>query len=175
MTDVDADRVHERPDDAPPKDESPLLALRKSDGSELLTISRDGQASFPEGSSLSDLSREFWSAVAMRRPDGMPKDARVFLCGPIETGFSHQRLIFDMYGADLARAGYQFVNPTRIENFSPENPYELNLRLTLIGLLQCDAVALLPGWQSVDACRREVEIATACGMSVAPVSAFFGK
>ena len=77
--------------------------------------------------------------------------------------------MFDGCATLLEQAGYGVVNPHALPDFGPANPYETNLRITLSGLLRCNAVALLAGWQDSHSARREVTLAGTCGMVIAPL------
>ena len=166
-----AETVAESPNGTEPALPAPLIALRSPDGSDILRVDLDGTATFSEDADLDDLSRKFWQAVAGQR--GVLASQRpnivVFISGPMQGIPDFNRGQFNGTAALLERAGYQVLDPTTIESFSPVNPYDLNVRITLTALLHCNAVALLPGWQNSPASLREVEIANACGMTVAPL------
>lgn len=155
-----------------PAEPPAILALRDSDGSTILHVAPDGTAVFPPDSDLDELSRKFWRAVAGQQGvrAAMRPSLTVFISGPMQGIPDFNRLQFNSSASLLDRAGYAVLDPTTIEKFSPANPYELNVRITLTALLHCNAVALLPGWQNSPASLREVEIANACGMTVAPLN-----
>ena len=149
-----------------------LLTLRKRDGEPILTVLRTGGVQYGEDADLDELARQFWHAIAGQQTvlAGMREKLVVFLCGPMANIPDGNRATFNGHAALLTNAGFQTVDPTQLEGFSPANPHEVNLRITMVALLQCSAVALLPGWQMSPAAVREVEIAGECGMVIAPVS-----
>lgn len=155
----------------PPVDPSLIFALRNTDGSTVLQVSSDGTAVFPPDSDLDELSRKFWTSVAGQQGvrASMRPSITIFISGPMQGVPDFNRLQFNWAASRLTSAGYSVLDPTTIEKFSPANPYDLNVRITLTALLHCNAVALLAGWQNSPAALREVEIANACGMTVAPL------
>lgn len=106
---------------------------------------------------------------------------KLYLCGPISIGgtLPEEQVIenlnrFNEYEIMLAKVGYRVESPVRIKEAPWLAALELSskcevvtkrdewcwyLRRTLIQMLTCDGVALLPGWQASPGCRLEVHLA----------------
>ena len=155
----------------PPDEPAPLMRLARPDGSNILTVERDGGVSFDPDADIDDMARKFWMSVAGQQ--SVLADIRaklvLFLCGPMAGMPDNNRASFKGYAALLRSADYQVVDPTSVDGFSAANTYDDNLRITLAALMGCNAVACLPGWQQAPGAVREVQNAVLCGMAVAPV------
>lgn len=66
----------------------------------------------------------------------------------------------------LRAAGYTVVNPAEMDGDS----WEHHMRRDIKALMDCDGVALLPGWQRSRGSRLEVFMALALDMRVLPFS-----
>jgi hypothetical protein len=65
----------------------------------------------------------------------------------------------------LRRAGYAVVNPVDL-NQDPKAEWKACMRADIKVLVDCDAVATLPGWEQSRGASLEVVIATGLGMQV---------
>jgi hypothetical protein len=71
----------------------------------------------------------------------------------------------------LRHAGFEVVNPA--EDALPDDaPWARHLRLAIVKLLACDAVATLPGVQHSRGAQLEIHIAKQLGMRVCSVDAW---
>ena len=77
----------------------------------------------------------------------MSKPKRIYLAGPMSGMPAHNMPAFHAAAEALSRLGWEVVNPA--DNFGGRTdlPRSSYLRADLALLLQCDALAMLPGWQ----------------------------
>lgn len=96
-------------------------------------------------------------------------DGRLYLAGPM-SGLPHLNWpTFSRAAAALRIAGYDVRSPHEVLHEGlPGNqielPWEAYVRNSLRALLDCDAVALLPGWATSRGARLEVQ--TALGLDM---------
>lgn len=93
---------------------------------------------------------------------------RLYLSGPM-TGIPD--LNFPAFHAEAARLralGYEIVNPAELVA-DPEAPWEQCLRADIKAMMDCDGVALLPGWERSKGAHLEVHIAHRVGMGIVHV------
>lgn len=84
---------------------------------------------------------------------------------------------FDAAAASLRAAGHEVVSPAEIDRahgFDPSRElthgeYEVFLRRSLKAMLDCEAIALLPGWRDSRGALLEFEVARALGMHVVTI------
>ena len=102
---------------------------------------------------------------------------RVYLAGPMSGYPNHN---FDAFAEAAARwrsAGVEVSSPAEMDGDEPDHaalaevPWEWFIRRDLRVLLDCDAVAVLPGWQKSRGASLEVTVARALGMAVYDASA----
>ena len=94
---------------------------------------------------------------------------RWYLAGPM-SGLPD--LNFPLFHAEAARLralGHEVVNPAEL-NPDHTMPWAECLRRDIPGLLTCEGIALLPGWEKSRGAVLEHHIATALGMRVAMAS-----
>lgn len=87
---------------------------------------------------------------------------RIYVAGPM-TG--HPHLNFPAFHAEAARLralGYEVVNPAEI-NTDPTADWLACMRNDIKHLVDCDAIAMLEGWQSSRGARLEYTIALILG------------
>jgi hypothetical protein len=89
----------------------------------------------------------------------------VFLCGPM-TGLPHNNYpAFNREARRLRELGYWVENPA--ENPAPpRREWAEYMRMSLMQLTKCDAVALLPGWEQSRGATLERHVATTLGIPV---------
>lgn len=91
----------------------------------------------------------------------------IYIAGPM-TGLPEFNYPSFQNAAVLLRAiGHEVEDPSTNENPTPDD-YHGWLRAGLAQLIRCDAVALLPGWESSGGARLEVNVAATLGLRVAP-------
>jgi hypothetical protein len=90
---------------------------------------------------------------------------RIYIAGPM-TGLPE--LNFPAFHAEARRLralGYEVINPAEI-NADPAAEWAQCMREDIAQLVQCDGIALLPGWQNSRGASLEHHIAKALGMRV---------
>lgn len=96
----------------------------------------------------------------------MSQPRRIYISGPM-TGYPDCNFAaFHAAAEQLARAGWKVFNPA--ENFGGRKdlPREAYLRLDLAMLAQCEAIALLPGWEDSRGAKLEYAVACELGCEV---------
>ena len=113
----------------------------------------------------------------------LTRSSRLYLSGPM-TGLPQQNYpAFHAAAASLRRAGYRVVNPAELHPHSRLRRWQATMtawltrtpapalptwgeymRAALVGLLRCEAIVLLPGWEHSRGARCEVSLAAELGM-----------
>ena len=96
---------------------------------------------------------------------------RLYLAGPMS---GYQDLNFPAFHAEAARLralGYEVVNPAEI-NAGTSAEWADCMRADIRELVNCDAVALLTGWEKSKGANLEVHIAYELGMLTVAASCF---
>lgn len=97
--------------------------------------------------------------------------SRIYVSGPM-TGLPELNFpAFHAAAAALRAAGFEVINPAEHEE-APGKTWAEYLRKDIRLLMDCDAVALLPGWEQSKGARLERHIAIELGMTVLPISAW---
>ena len=90
---------------------------------------------------------------------------RIYIAGKM-TGLPD--LNFPAFHAEAARlraAGHDAVNPAEI-NADPSAEWHVCMRADIAQLVTCDAIHMLPGWESSRGATLEHHIATALGLTI---------
>jgi hypothetical protein len=106
---------------------------------------------------------------------------RIYLAGPMSGLPFHNAPEFDRAAELLRAAGLEVVSPMDINRANPRPDMAADgtigraaycelVRLDLAALLECDAVAVLPGWSQSRGAQLEVAVARAIGLDVYVVS-----
>lgn len=76
---------------------------------------------------------------------------------------------FHSAARSLRQAGYDVVSPAEV---SPDQSRSWNeaMRIDLRAMLECDTVALLPGWEDSKGAKIESELARIIGILVIPIN-----
>lgn len=90
---------------------------------------------------------------------------RIYISGPM-TGMPELNFpAFNRAAAGLRSLGHEVVNPAELDALDTiELSWEDYLRRDIKLLVDCNAIALLPGWEKSRGARLEVHIADALGM-----------
>ena len=99
---------------------------------------------------------------------------RIYLCGPMAHIEQFNFPAFHDHTAHLRSLGHEVVNPAEhddgIEMAPPwtitEEQRQRFMRYDLAQLVTCDAVAVIPGWESSRGAQVEVSTARSCGIPV---------
>jgi hypothetical protein len=87
----------------------------------------------------------------------------LYIAGPMTGRADFNFPAFCEAAAQLRAAGYEVVNPAEsVDNTAL--PWEYHMRRDIRSLMDCDAVALLPGWGESRGARLEKWVATEIGM-----------
>ena len=94
------------------------------------------------------------------------KPKRIYVAGPMTGLPEHNFPAFHAAAARLREAGWEAVNPA--ENFGgrTDMPRETYLRADILLLAQCEAIAMLPGWQESRGAKLEYLLARELGMPI---------
>ena len=100
---------------------------------------------------------------------------RVYIAGPMRGLPQFNFPAFDRAAAMLKDAGHDTVNPADLDReigFSPEQDTITHgfmreaMRRDLTAVCECDAIAMLPGWESSGGAKVEWMLATYLGLEV---------
>lgn len=89
---------------------------------------------------------------------------RIYVAGPMSGKPDYNFPAFHAVAETLRAHGYEVVNPA--EDNDTTQPYEYYIRRAIEGLLTCDAVTMLPGWERSHGARMEHMIAANLGMRI---------
>jgi DNA primase len=90
---------------------------------------------------------------------------RIYVSGPMTGIPEHNFPAFNAESARLRALGYEVVNPVDI-NPDPGTPWNECLKADLRALLDCDTIALLPGWEGSKGAHLEVHVAHRVGITI---------
>lgn len=96
---------------------------------------------------------------------------RIYVAGPMTGLPDHNLPAFEAAAAALRAAGRRPVNPGR-RGVVPGWTWRDYMRRALHDLVDCDAVALLPGWRNSRGAALERNVAEGLGMDVRPLAAW---
>jgi len=100
---------------------------------------------------------------------------RLYIAGPM-TGLPEFNIpAFNAAEAALNAAGFETRNPARHGAGEPGLEWSDYMRRDIPDLLECDAVALLPGWGASRGATLEVHIAETLGMPVGPLAEWLAR
>ena len=92
---------------------------------------------------------------------------KIYISGPMSCVPSLNKPAFFSAAIVLRDLGFQVVNPA--ENGLPEDaPWADHMRADIKMLVDCDAVACLPGWEKSRGAKIEVDLARVLGLSIRP-------
>lgn len=90
----------------------------------------------------------------------------IYIAGPM-TGYpQHNYPAFEAAAGDLRALGFRVVSPHELHDDDMGRPFDWYLRRDLKALVECDAIALLPGWQDSRGASLEHHVAVALGLQV---------
>lgn len=97
---------------------------------------------------------------------------KVYLAGPMTGLPDHNFPAFHAATQALREAGYDVVSPAEenpVADHSRPEPWAYYIRRDLRVLLDCDAIALLPGWEASRGACLEKSIAEALDFQEVPI------
>lgn len=90
---------------------------------------------------------------------------RIYVAGPITGVPLKNRPAFTAAAQALRAEGHEVVNPLEIDpRHEDERTWADHMRIDIPQLLQCEAIALLPGWEHSRGARLEAYNARELGM-----------
>lgn len=98
----------------------------------------------------------------------------VYLAGPMTGLPQFNYPTFTATAQMLRRAGFTVLSPTE-NGLPPSAAWERHMRRDLRLLLDCQGVAVLPGWEASRGASLEVSVAKALSMPVRTVDEWMGK
>lgn len=93
----------------------------------------------------------------------------LYLAGPMSGVEDYNFPAFHQSAALLRALGYEVTNPAELDDGDTTKPWDEYLRRDLKLMLDCDAVAVLPGWEESRGARLETHVARAPEMPVFPL------
>lgn len=91
---------------------------------------------------------------------------RIYISGPMTGKPHHNFPAFNAAARTLREMGFEVVNPVDI-NPDPGAPWHECLKADLRALLDCDTIALLPGWEGSAGAHLELHVAHRVGLNIA--------
>lgn len=102
-------------------------------------------------------------------PEHEPKKLRLYVSGPM-TGLPALNFPAFMAAAlQLRGMGFDAINPAEL-NPDPGKSWSECMRVDIKALMDCDGVAMLPGWEESKGACVERDLAVALGMDVRPLA-----
>lgn len=93
--------------------------------------------------------------------------SRIYVCGPMRGHPEHNFPAFERAAAELRAMGFVVVSPVDVGRMFANDPDVHGseyLREDLLHLARCQAIALLPGWETSVGARCEVGVALTLGL-----------
>ena len=91
---------------------------------------------------------------------------RVYIAGPMTGIKDFNYPAFDKAAAAWREKGWLVENPAEHFNRDQTLPYRRYMRLAILTVINCDAIATLPGWIESRGATLEMGIAMVLGLSV---------
>ena len=114
--------------------------------------------------------------MGLVHPDqGTPTSQRVYLAGPMHGIPEYNFPAFDAAAKEWRRAGWEVVSPAELDRVNhvheftnplPENFLREAMKRDLAALCDCQAIALLPGWEKSRGVEVELKLATLLKLQV---------
>lgn len=98
---------------------------------------------------------------------------RLYVAGPMSGLPEYNYPAFHEAAAALRDAGYEVLNPAESDR-PTSDPWQAFMRDAIGMLIQCDAVALLPGWSASRGARLEAHLAKELGLRVQSLEKWLG-
>jgi hypothetical protein len=91
--------------------------------------------------------------------------SKIYISGPMTGVENFNFPAFHAAAAALRKLGYEVVSPAEV-NPDTSMTWEQCLRADVKALCDCDAIALLPGWENSKGAHLEIHIAHRLGLRV---------
>lgn len=89
---------------------------------------------------------------------------RIYIAGPMTGIPEHNYPAFDAAAAKLRAEGYAVTSPAELHGDDVSQSWDWYLRRDIAALVECDEIALLPGWINSRGARLEHHVAAMLGM-----------
>lgn len=86
---------------------------------------------------------------------------RIYISGPMRGQPNNNRGSFDSAERRFEERGWRVDNPASLDACCGDTPLRTLLEMQLIGLMDCDAIALLPGWSGSRGAIAELALSQA--------------
>lgn len=100
---------------------------------------------------------------------------RVYISGPMTGRPNHNKPAFYAAAALLREAGHIPVNPAEVCAQLGATEWTDCMRADIKALCDCDAIALLPGWEMSQGAQLELHIAHRLGLAIGPLETYIGR
>ena len=96
---------------------------------------------------------------------------KVYISGAISNQ-ANPRPAFDNAAQALRAAGHEVINPYDLDHSTHGRAWADFMRVDIKALMDCDAVAMLPGWRGSKGASIECSLAQDLGMVLKPLADF---
>lgn len=90
---------------------------------------------------------------------------KIYVSGPMTGIEDFNRPAFFFAENSLLEEGHQVVNPAKV-NLGPGAKWEDYMRVDLAGMLDCEGIYMLKGWEASKGANLELHIAKSLGFAV---------
>lgn len=92
---------------------------------------------------------------------------KIYIAGPMTGIVDHNFPAFHMAASRLRVLGHEVVNPAELdEGEAMDHPWDYYLRRDLKKLVECEAMAVLPGWDHSRGAQLEIFVGFTLGMKI---------
>lgn len=99
-------------------------------------------------------------------PANETRPVRVYIAGPMSDLPDHNFPAFHLAARQLRAAGFHVISPAELNHIADGLPRQLIVSRDLQGLLLCDSIVLLPGWEKSEGAKAERHVAEWAHMHV---------
>lgn len=96
--------------------------------------------------------------------EGKLKSMKVYLSGSIKNDPNYVAK-FELWEQWLINAGHEVINPVTVDH-APDASYGDFMRNDIKAMLDCESIAMIPGWETSQGAKLEFLVATMCDMEV---------
>lgn len=100
---------------------------------------------------------------------------RVYISGPMTGRPNLNKPAFYAAANLLSESGHHPVNPAEVCAQIGATEWTDCMRADIKALCDCDAIALLPGWEMSQGAQLELHIAHRLGLAIGPLETYIGR